>query len=161
MSAQKKVDEQFLRMSMEHTLILEAIRSFEEILSKPDAPQSFLNLKEKMKTFEKDCEDHFNLEEKVLFPAALACLSSLEIVDTVLLMQKEHGYLERDLDDLLTLIQNQPKKMPTIPEEIQDPFISFCALLKEHADVEMEDIFRPMDESRHCRKFLKGFMIQG
>ena len=159
MSTQKKVDEQFLRMSMEHTLILDSIRSFEEILSKPGAPQSLLNLKEEMKTFETDCRDHFNLEEEVLFPAALACLSSLEIVDTVLLMQKEHGYLERDLEGLLILIQNQPKKMSAIPEQLKDSMKSFCSLLKKHADVEMEDLFRPMDESRHCRKFLKGFVI--
>ena len=115
MSPQKKVDEQYLRLSMEHTLILDAIQGFEEILSKPGAPQSFPTLKEKMKTFETDCRDHFDLEERVLFPAALACLSSLEIVDTVLLMQKEHGYLERDLDGLLTLIQKQPKKVKTAP----------------------------------------------
>jgi hemerythrin-like domain-containing protein len=161
MSPQKKVDEQFLRLSMEHTLILDVIHDFHDVLSKPDAKESFHNIKRMTEAFEKDCRDHFNLEETVLFPAALACLSSLDSVDVVLLLQKEHGYLERDLDSLLDFLQNQPETTVTIPGDLQIQMQSFCTMLDKHAQIEMKEVFRLMDESRHCQKILKGFLIPG
>jgi len=159
MSVKKKVDEQFLRLSMEHTLILDYINTFEKILHESSTPFSFPELLNTLKKFKKDLQDHLNLEERVLFPAALSCLSSLEIVDTVLLMQKEHGYLERDLETLQHLIQLKPRTTKIFPQNILDRLKGFTGLLKKHAQIEMESIFRPMDESRRCGRILKGFII--
>jgi len=159
MSVKKKVDEQFLRLSMEHTLIKDYIQTFENILCDSDDPISFQKFIKIMKRFKKDLLDHFNLEERVLFPAALSCLSSLEIVDTVLLMTKEHGYLERDLDLILGIMQQKKSSKPALPDDLQEPLKVFTQFLKKHAQIEMESVFRPMDESRRCGRILKGFII--
>ena len=159
MSVKKKVDEQFLRLSMEHTLIKDYIQTFENILCDSDDPGSFQKFIKIMKRFKKDLLDHFNLEERVLFPASLSCLSSLDIVDTVLLMQKEHGYLERDLDLILGVMQKKKSSKPALPDGMQEQLKVFTQFLKKHALIEMESVFRPMDESRRCGRILKGFII--
>jgi hemerythrin-like domain-containing protein len=159
MSEKKKVNEQFLRLSMEHTLIIEYIGSFEKIIRKSNTAGSFPEFKKVMKVFKKDILDHFNLEERVLFPAALACLTSLEIVDTVLSLQKEHGYLERDLDSLYGHIRKQERTMQTLSVNLVSLLKAFTRMLKNHAQIEIESVFRPMDENRRCGRILRGFII--
>jgi len=158
MSAQKKVDEQFLRLSMEHTLIYDYIHMFEKMLCESSSKISLQKLPDTLKKFKKDLLDHFNLEERVLFPAALSCLYSLEIVDTVLLAQKEHGYFERDLDLILGIMKKKSSKSAQ-SDDLYERLKVFTQHLKNHAIIEMESVFRPMDESRKCSRLLKGFII--
>ena len=151
----RKVDEKFLKISQEHTLISDYIVRFEELLAKDASPGAMTDLMTVLPSFENDIEEHFLLEEEVLFPAALTCLKNLDVIDRVLLMQKEHGYFERDLEFICTMVKNQPDDVENMPVECRQRLQTFTKALKEHARVEMEEIFAEMDKSRHCQKLIE------
>ncbi len=153
---QRKVDEKFLKISQEHTLILDYIDRFEDVLAKDASTGALTDLMAILPSFEKDIEEHFLLEEQLLFPAALTCLKDLDIIDKVLLMQKEHGYFERDLEFICRLVENRPDDVKSIPDECHQRLQAYTKALKEHAHVEMEDIFAMMDKSRRCQKLIEG-----
>jgi hemerythrin-like domain-containing protein len=80
----------------------------------------------------------------------------LDVMDKVLLMQKEHGYFERDLEFICRLVENRPDDVKNIPAECRQRLQAYTKALKEHARVEMEDIFASMDKSRRCQKLIEG-----
>jgi len=152
----RKVDEKFLKISQEHTLILDYIVRFEDVLDKDASTGAVADLTTILPSFEKDIEEHFLLEEQVLFPAALTCLKDLDVIDKVLLLQKEHGYFERDLEFICRLVENHPDDVKKIPAECHQRLQAYTEALKEHARVEMEDVFAAMDKSRRCQKLIEG-----
>lgn len=153
---QRKVDEKFLKISQEHTLISDYIIRFEELLIKDASAGSVADLMAVLPSFEKDIEEHFLLEEEILFPAALTCLKDLDVIDKVLLLQKEHGYFEKDLEFICTTLKNQPEDATNMPVDCRQRLQAYTEALKEHARVEMEDIFAEMDKSRQCQKLIEG-----
>ena len=152
----RKVDEKFLKISQEHTLILDYIVQFEELLAKDASSGAVADLTAILPSFEKDIEEHFLLEEEILFPAALTCLKDLDVIDRVLLLQKEHGYFERDLEFICRLVENHPNDAKKMSAECYQRLQAYTEALREHARVEMEDIFAKMDKSRQCQKLIEG-----
>ncbi len=153
-----KVKEQFLRLSKEHILINEAIQPVEDCLN--SSGQNF-DRESFMPGFNKLGEElleHFKIEEQVLFPAALMCMPSLELFDTILHLQKEHGYFEKDFDFLQKCLNTTNENENGI-NEIFEAAALFLNKLKKHAQVEMDDIFHIMDKKKKCTRILKGYTI--
>ena len=153
-----KVKEQFLTLSKEHILINEAIQPVEDCLN--SSGQNF-NRESFMSGFNKLGEElleHFKIEEQVLFPAALMCMPSLELFDTILCLQKEHGYFEKDFACLQKCLNSTNESENDI-NEFFEAVADFLNKLKKHAQIEIDDIFRIMDKKKKCTKILKGYTI--
>lgn len=154
MRRQKKFTQHFLKLSKEHIIIEKHIERMEnELNGRPCCGPVF----DLLEAFCEDMAQHFAMEEEVLFPAALMGLRDLDTVDTVLTLSKEHGYYERDLATLrLNLTAQEPES--ALSKDDQFTIIHILQSLKHHARLEMDTLFRAMDESRDCNKILKGFI---
>ena len=98
-----QVNEKYLNASKEHTQVFDYLDTFKFYLKRGNTDFTVKDVKKTLTRFEKDIKDHFRLEEEVLFPAALVCMPSLEVIDQILALQKEHGYFEKDLETLIIL----------------------------------------------------------
>ena len=155
----RKVDAQYLKASQEHTIVYEYLDTLRSRINDEHAEAGLPQLKETLHAFEKAIQDHFELEEQALFPAALTCLPDLDVIDTVLCLQKEHGHLERDLDNILTLLQNQPSDKIAIPPKLIDNLKKYIELMDTHAHEEIDLLFNKMDQPKACQKLIKGLII--
>ena len=153
------IEEKYLKASREHSVIYDHIQKFDVLINGKTGPDTVRQLKELTITFAEDLDQHFVTEEQVLFPAALYCLQSLDIYDLVLVLQKEHGYLERDFAEISDRIQFLSSRQKKIPEDLKTCMNRFLQALKQHAGVEIEDLFKKMDDARVCTKLIKGITI--
>lgn len=153
-----KVNEKYLRASKEHTLIFYYMDTFKSYLKQGNTDFTVKDVKKTLTHFEKDIKDHFKLEEEVLFPAALVCMPSLDMIDQVLALQKEHGYFEKDLETLI-ITAGKYQKRSTLVHAISALLKTFTAAMEAHAKIEIEQIFNKMDNTTRCKKLIKGITI--
>lgn len=148
-----KVDEKFLKASKEHIIIHNHIQLFQDLLAKESTDEWRHLLQQALGPFESDIRAHFELEEQVLFPAALTCLSSLEICDMVLKFQKEHGYFEKDLMMLQSRLSTETD------EDLRAFLEQFLKQFREHALAETQQLYYLMDREKACQRLIKGIII--
>jgi hemerythrin-like domain-containing protein len=157
MFKRKKVTEAFLKLSMEHTQVLDHLQQLQAILNGKKTGMG-KQLAKEAALFTKDMRKHFELEEMVLFPTAMICIPELENIDRVLVLQKEHGVFETEIEALLQVLANpaQMKKRPSdaLIRRVQ----ALIRRLKRHADIEMLDLFPRLDDSRRAQKIIRGFV---
>lgn len=158
MFKKNQVNEKYLIASKEHTQVFNYLDTFKSYLKRGNTDFTVKDVKKTLTRFEKDIKDHFKLEEEVLFPAALVCMPSLEVIDQILSLQKEHGYFEKDLETLLILAGKYQKRKALI-HAISALLKSFIGMMKAHARVEIEEIFHKMDNTNRCKKLIKGITI--
>ena len=155
-----QINEKYLLASKEHTQVYEYLETFKSFIKKGNKNFTVKDLKKTLTRFEKDIKDHFRLEEEVLFPAALVCMPSLDVIDQVLALQKEHGYFEKDLETLIILAGKYQKRSALI-NAVSALMKSFIASMQNHARIEIEEIFNKMDNTSRCKKLIKGITIPG
>ncbi|MBN1894801.1 hemerythrin domain-containing protein [bacterium] len=157
MFKRKKVTEAFLKLSMEHVQVLDHIQKLQDVLNGKKTGMG-VRLRKEAALFARDMRRHFELEEMVLFPTAMICIPALENIDRVLVLQKEHGAFETEMDDLLEVLTNpaQMKKRPSdaLIRRVQ----SLIRRIRKHADIEMRDLFPRLDDSRRAQKIIRGFV---
>ena len=156
----KKVDEKFLKASKEHIIIYQHIEAFQKIIEAENKEGLFISLKNALEAFKKDIQAHFELEESVLFPAALTCISSLETCDQVLKFQKEHGYFEKDLQSIRQKMHVQDEGEKNVPEDILNDLADLLKGFKTHALAE-SNLYSQMDREKACQRLMKGIAILG
>ena len=158
MFGNKKVDEKFLKASKEHVIIYQHIETFQKIIAAKNKDGLFHALKESLEAFEKDMQAHFELEESVLFPAALTCIASLETCDQVLKFQKEHGYFEKDLESIRQQMHHLIDEERDVTEEALNGLADLLKGFKTHALAE-SNLYSQMDAEKACQRLLKGIAI--
>lgn len=158
MYSKKELNQNFLKISQEHTLIYEYIENLENIINKQDHSKLFKKLKSTVLKLENDIYDHFILEERVFFTTALLCIPSLETNDLILKLQKEHGFLERDMESMLEYIHNQPQKDRAIHEPLLVILKQFVKILKIHADEEINILFPRLEADEKSNKVIKDLV---
>ena len=156
----KKVDATFLNISKEHTLIQKYLIEFEAILNQGFLSHSFLELKKSIKTFKGDFLDHFQLEETFLFPTALLCIPSVENIDLILCLQKEHGCFEKEIEFILEQVRIQPEKDLQIHEILFKQLSDFTARMSAHAETEMSQLFPQLDADSRAQEIIHGFTVK-
>ena len=158
MYLKKELTQNFLRISQEHTLIYEYIEKLEKIINRQKHSKLFTKLKSIVLKLENDIYDHFILEERVFFPTTLLCIPSLETIDLVLKLQKEHGFLERDMQKILDFIHDQPNKDQAIHEPLLAILRQFVKILKDHADEEINTLFPKLEADKKSNEVIKDLV---
>ena len=156
-SRNTKIKEKFLKISREHEIIKDYVLKFQDILYDKSA-NPMRALRKAVKSFEHDLLAHFKLEETFIFPTALLCMQDIHIVDLVLTLQKSHGHFERDMRDLLNMIQDTDNAQKDIPEHIKAHVSAFSKNMLEHAEYEMNDLFPKLDENKRANEIIQGFV---
>jgi iron-sulfur cluster repair protein YtfE (RIC family) len=153
---EEKIEGKFLKIAQEHEIVMAHLSKLKEILKNPR--DGLKMLEEILPVFQSDMRQHFKIEERFLFPAALLSMPSVEIVDMITILVKEHGYTERDIQALKSLVENQPDGSSA--EEIMDLLEKITGDIEKHALIEIEDLFAKMDNNKRCRKIIQGILLE-
>ncbi len=150
------IDNAVLKLSKEHKLINDYAVQFSKNRHNPDT--AFMDdLKSFLSFLQKDLKKHFRLEELIFFPAALNGEPSYETSLLVLNLQKEHGILEMRLKALRTSEKRlqEEKDRDKILREISN----FLETLKDHARIEVRELFPMIDANKKCMALLKQYAV--
>ena len=148
------IDNAVLKLSKEHKLISDYAVRFSKNIKNPDS--AFMDdLKTFLSFLQKDLKEHFRLEELVFFPAALNGAPSYETSLLVLNLQKEHGILEMRVKAVRTAEKRlkESKDRDKVLREIAD----FLEMLKNHARIEVRELFPMIDADEKCMALLKQY----
>ena len=158
MFKRKQFTNAFLQISKEHKIVKEFITDFKSLIDAGPQAGNLQTLKDKTKILKEDLFEHFQLEEQVLFPAALLAMPSVELADRILLLTREHGAFERDVMTLKQIVACHPEKDPNIPQNTLDFLVTFVENLESHTRIEMDELFPRMDQNKKCTEVIRDFV---
>jgi iron-sulfur cluster repair protein YtfE (RIC family) len=99
---------------------------------------------------------HQQLEEQVIFSAALETIPTDTIIRTVLHLQKEHGYFESSLDSIiqnLQLLEESQQNRLLIENEIKKLVLN----IKKHSLMEIKNLFPALSTNPRCSQLIHKF----
>jgi iron-sulfur cluster repair protein YtfE (RIC family) len=154
---QNQIENNFiLARSKEHELILETVGEMEACLKFSSANEMIAELRKIVEPFKDKMLMHQQLEEQVIFSAALETIPSDTIIRTVLHLQREHGYFESSLDSICQNLQNleenhQNRRM--IEYEIK----KIVFHIKKHSLMEIKNLFPVLSNNPRCSQLIHKF----
>jgi len=139
-----------LKISNEHKLIVGQLKKLEEDFRYLGREEFFQEFCRTSLEFQDAIRRHFEFEERFLFEPMLQTIPSADVVRRVLQLQKQHGivlerlrmmdrFLEADLADL-------PRSIEILVPEVRNLIAEF----KEHAMVEIKDVFPHVFKNPRC-----------
>ena len=149
----ERIEGKFLKIAQEHEIVMAHLSKLKEILK--DRKNG---LGEMLPVFKSDMRQHFRIEERFLFPAALLSMPSIELVDMIMALGKEHGYTERDIQTLESLIEK--KSDGSSAEDILDLLEKIIGDIEKHALIEIDQLFPKMESDKKCRKIIQGILLE-
>lgn len=158
MFKRKKFTDAFLQVSKEHIIYQQYINQLKDLIHEGTDAGNFDLLKKIVLNIKNDLLDHFQLEEQVLFPAALLSLPSVEMADQILLLTREHGAFERDTETLIQIVNCQPADNQDIPQQLIDFLKTYTDNLDQHARTEMDELFPKLDADKKCIEVIRDFV---
>jgi len=159
------VNNMILGISGEHKIIMEYVVNFDKSLKEKDYKTLSSQIKGLAGFLEEDLLKHFAVEEQFFFPAVLLTDPPLEAIQMVLELQKEHGRLERELEEFEGFADTADMLTSDLSSEDLTVLKRFIDELKKHAQVEIKEFFPLLDGSRkaiaHLKKLLKEASARG
>ena len=152
----ERIEGKFLKIAQEHEIVMAHLSKLKEILK--DRKNGLKRLGEMLPVFKSDMRQHFRIEERFLFPAALLSMPSIELVDMIMALGKEHGYTERDIQTLESLIEK--KSDGSSAEDILDLLEKIIGDIEKHALIEIDQLFPKMESDKKCRKIIQGILLE-
>ncbi|MBU1106211.1 MAG: hemerythrin domain-containing protein [Candidatus Riflebacteria bacterium] len=151
------IDNNFvLSLSKEHKLILETLGEIDAILKFTPQTEVAGKLKAVIEPFKAKLVEHQELEEKVIFKAALESMPTETIISIVLRLQKEHGKFLADVEaiyfNLLHLSENT-----SLQRTIETNLSQLSTLIKKHASVEVKELFPLITNNSRCRQLIDQY----
>ena len=153
----KRIENNFvLARAKEHELILETVGEMEACLKYSSAKEMTAELRKLVEPFKEKLLMHQQLEEQVIFSAALETIPSDTIIRTVLHLQKEHGYFESSLDSIiknLQLLEENHHNRLIIEHEIKKMVLH----IKKHSLMEIKNLFPVLSNNPTCSQLIHKF----
>ena len=164
MAPAANINNMILGISGEHKIIMEYIVNFDKSLKEKDYKTLSSQIKGLAGFLEEDLLKHFAIEEQFFFPAVVLAMPSSETIGMVLDLQKQHGRLERELEEFEEIAKGGLLTSDASAEDLS-VLKRFMNDLKEHAQFEIKEFFPLLDGSRkaiaHLKKLLKQASDQG
>lgn len=92
------------RLIKDHEDVSEYLESLREILGFLDNREAWSKVKPIENFFERNLIDHFEFEEKTVFPAILSRAATPESTKLILELQREHGSILKELEEFQKII---------------------------------------------------------
>lgn len=146
-------DQAFLRVSKEHAIMQEYVSDLRQVVESNDCRK----LQKITENIRADFEDHFQIEEKIIFPAALLCLTTLETADLIITLSKEHGLFECDVQTIIQFVDCESKNN-SISTELKVFLEGFINRLEKHAKREMDELFPKLDTDKRAQKIIQDLL---
>jgi len=151
----QNIDNIIAKLSREHKLISDYVVKFAK--GKLSMDEGFFSGLDAFLDFlKKDLLNHFELEEMVFFPAAAIGAASYDTTLMVLSFQKDHGILEKELENILAR-KEKAGKGKTDPELIEI-LSGFFSALKVHAKREFVELYPLIDSDPRCKTLVKQYL---
>ncbi len=151
----QKIDNEIAKLANEHKLIADYVAKFSKGKAKKDKA-FFSSLQSFFRFLKKDLLRHFELEELVVFPAAVNGDPTYETTLAVLHLQKDHGRLESQFNQLLA------RESEMAPQKLNASLIkemgTFFDKLKNHAKYELTELFPAMDQKPQCKNLIEQYL---
>ncbi|MGM0600923.1 MAG: hemerythrin domain-containing protein [Candidatus Rifleibacteriota bacterium] len=154
---QNQIENNFiLARAQEHKLILETVGEMEACLKFNSADEMIQQLRQLVEPFKEKLTMHQQLEEQVIFSAALETVPADTTISTILQLQKDHGYFEATLDSIIYNLwnleeNNQNRQM--IEHEIK----KLLSQLKKHSLLEIKNLFPVLSKNPKCSQLIHHF----
>lgn len=145
-----------LARSKEHKLILETLGELESVLHLSSRDELVTKLKSIIETFQKRILIHQQMEEKVIFQAALEVLHSEKIVALTLRLQKEHGQFTATIESLIFKIWNMDfndNLLMRLSNELKD----LTTAIKKHSLTEVKELFPILSNNLRCKQLIDKY----
>lgn len=153
MNEAKEINTIMLRISGEHKIIFDYVVRFDKALSSGNYEQARVLIRLLSRHMQLDLIKHFELEEKILFPAALLSQPEPAVVELVLVLQKEHGLMKRDFQRLGDIsLSNED------PSAVIQMLKSFLDLLKQHTNREVTELFPWINKNPPCMALIEKYI---
>jgi len=147
------VDSAVAKLSKEHKIINDYVGKFVKG-KKEKKPGFFDSLNNFVNILERDLKKHFEMEELAFFPAAIQGANDYNTTLTVLALQKDHGALEKQLEVVISIMED-PVKINDEKIEVLDNFFNY---LKIHAKREFTELFPLIEQEIKCKTLLMKYI---
>ncbi len=144
------------KLIQDHHTITDQVTRLSEKLKTKDS-EFFKEFKEFISFLEKDLIPHFEIEEKVFFPAAIMGASAYETTLMVMQLQKDHGALEKQILSLMETSKTTGFAPETLNEAMLQTVKDFFSRLKIHVKRELIELLPLIDENPRSRSLLKSY----
>jgi ribosome-associated translation inhibitor RaiA len=138
-----------LARSREHKFILETMAQLEEVLRISSLQELIPQLKKIIEPFRDQVMLHHELEEQVIFQAALEAIPSARIVSLVLRLQKEHGIFSAAIDSILFNLWHVEID-DILRRKIEKEVNQLALMIKKHSLAEVKELFPLLSNNGHC-----------
>lgn len=151
------IDNNFvLAREPEHKYILETLGELEAILRLSTAEELVPGLKSIIFDFKEKVEIHQNLEEKVIFLAALEALPGKSVILPILRLQREHGVITATIDSIIFKLLHVFID-DSMRVKISDELSQLVILIKKHSMLEIQELFPIISQSIRCKQLIDQY----
>ena len=158
MPADQDINNPILKLSGEHEFVANYVDALDRHIQTEDYHEALREFHAKAERLMPDLREHFAIEDKVIFPAAVLGDARAETADMVIALAKEHGALEFQFD----LLDKRLAKLDrTDPGAVRAFIAALRAALfefKKHAMVEVGLLFPLVDRSAECSAHVRKLM---
>lgn len=134
----------------EHEIIVQAAHVFGAALEQGNVPRLVKQADRLWDFLVREMKNHFELEERIFFPAFCLSIHSAEIARVVLQLQKEHGYFEKDAELLKQFLAGKDLESALENRVFEETFSVLVQRLTKHALRETNELFPLIDSNRRC-----------
>lgn len=140
------------KLSQEHRIIIDYVAKFNKSYKERDK-EFFKGIATFFDFLEKGLLAHFRYEEVVIFPASIMGESNYGNTLMVMSLQKEHGWLENQLQFLIDELKVLKSSHEKLSSELIEKIKTFIDALKNHTKREMTGLY-PMFNANAKSKVL-------
>lgn len=160
MSPSGKTDSIVLQLSREHGVMFDGARRLWQLIEADDHEKLLPELTAFLQSTGENIASHFEVEEKVFFPAALLAFSSYEMARLVLRLQKEHGVLTIGLCRLIRMTEGEILEGGRLSDISLAAVSNFLAELVAHAERETETLFPMLEQNDTGKRLIKEYILE-
>ena len=147
------------KMSKEHKIVTDYIVRFKKSLNRQDK-EFFKEFNNFINFLQKDLLRHFEIEELFFFPAAARGDASYDTTHLVLGLQKDHGFIEGQLQLLMEEIKLADSWDEMMKGKLMEKMDRFFTVLANHCRQEFTELYPLIDGNNNCRALLKEYIEQ-
>lgn len=153
--SREAINNVILKQSDEHSIILKYISGVEGLLRDKKYHAFIAKVTYFAESMKQDLAEHFRREEEIFFPALLLAKPDPEIVQTVLMLQKQHGILEQTIQTVSKHAHTPVKERPDEQNQIIQLYKQFILEMKDHAGIEVKILFPAIHASEDAMHLVR------
>jgi|GEM_PF-3491268 iron-sulfur cluster repair protein YtfE (RIC family) len=143
-----------------HKTSIKFLDTLKKIIDGIDDEKAWFLLKTFEETSKTSIMEHFEFEERIVFPAVLMAHSSLKSIEIVMDKVKHHGMITEKVEQLQAIVSEasfplddeKKKKLIAVLESIRD-------MLSKHMKNEDETILKIMKQSKTVRSRMAQYLL--